>query len=151
MDDKIDTLDRQILRFLQQDSRMPFLEIARALNVSGGTIHARVNRLKEDGIIDGSKIIINYNTLGYSVAAFVGIRLSKAGSVQQIQNGLAEIPEIVEVHYTTGSYSLLVKIVVSDMNSLYELLSSRLQTMKEIQSTETFVILNSPVMRDLKL
>jgi Lrp/AsnC family transcriptional regulator for asnA, asnC and gidA len=151
MDYEIDDLDRKILRFLQIDSRKPFLEIARELNVSGGTVHSRVNRLRQEGIIRGSKIVVDYEALGFSVLAFIGIKLAEAGSFKKIQDELESIPQIVEVHYTTGSYSLFVKIAAQNINALYELLSDKLQSIKEIQSTETFVILNTSVSRDLVL
>jgi Lrp/AsnC family transcriptional regulator, regulator for asnA, asnC and gidA len=143
MEYEIDRLDRQILQVLQADSRKPFLEIARELKVSGGTIHARMARMREVGIVKGSKIIIDYEKLGFSVSTFVGIKLARAGSCGDIQERLREIPEIVEVHYTTGAYSLLIKIVVPSMRDLYKLLSGRLQNLDEIQSTETFIILNT--------
>ncbi len=148
---EIDGLDLQILELLQADSRKPFLEIARELKVSGGTIHSRVNQLREDGVIQGSKVVIDYDRLGYSVTAFIGITLAKAGSFKKIQRALRSIPEIVEVHYTTGNYSLFAKIVVKNMNKLYKLLTEKLQALGEIQSTETFIILNTPLDRDLKM
>ncbi|MCP4676836.1 MAG: AsnC family transcriptional regulator [Deltaproteobacteria bacterium] len=148
---EIDSLDLQILEHLQADSRKPFLEIARELKVSGGTIHSRVNQLREEGVIEGSKVVIDYGRLGYSVTAFIGIKLAKAGSFRKIQRALKSIPEIVEVHYTTGNYSLFVKIIVKNMNKLYRLLAEKLQALEEIQSTETFIILNTPLNRDLKI
>ena len=146
---ELDDLDKKILRFLQIDSRKPFLEIARDLNVSGGTIHSRVNRLRQEGVVRGSKIVIDYQALGYSVSAFIGIKLAEAGTFKNIEDKLAAIPQIVEVHYTTGSYSLLAKVAAENITALYDLLSNRLQKIKEIQSTETFVILNTSLNREL--
>ncbi len=151
MECQIDSLDRKILRYLQADSRTPFLEIARSLNVAGGTVHARVNKMKEDGVIIGSKIVIDEKSLGYSVTAFVGIQLSRAGAAPAIQKRLTDIKEIVEVHYTTGTYSLLIKVVVPEMMDLYVLLSEQLQAIDEIQATETFVVLDTAVSRDLSV
>ncbi len=151
MECEIDSLDRKILRHLQADSRKPFLEIARELSVSGGTIHARVNKMREAEIIKGSKVVINYEALGYKTAAFVGIRLAKAGACAEVQEQLKSIPEIVEMHYTTGTYSLMIKTIVPTMNDLYELLLERLQGIDDVQSTETFVVLKTPLARDLSL
>ncbi len=148
---EIDNVDRKILAFLQADSRKPFLEIARELKVSGGTVHARVNRLKEEGVIKGSKIIINHDLLGFSVSAFIGINATKASSFKDIQKRLKSIPEVVEVHYTTGAYSLLAKIIVPNIEALYKLLSENLQALPEIQATETFVILDTAIDRELSL
>ncbi len=148
---KIDNLDMKILSYLQSDSRKPFLEIARELNVSGGTIHSRVNRLREEGVIQGTKIVLDYDRLGHSVVAFIGIRLAKAGQFKEIQEKLKSIPQIVELHYTTGTYSLWAKIIVENMPGLYALLGEKLQSLDAIQSTETFVILNTTFSRDLSL
>ena len=151
MTSDIDTLDLSILEYLQVDSRRPYLEIARNLNVSGGTVHARINKMKELGIIQGSKIIIDYEKLGFSIFSFVGVKLAKAGSTNEVQAALKAIPEIVEIHYTTGSYSLLLKVVARSMQDLYRLLSLSLQRIDDIQSTETFVVLNSTLMREPSL
>ena len=148
MDYQIDNLDRQLLDLLRCDSRRPYLEIARELGVSGGTIHQRMAKLKEAGVVTGSRLTIDYKLLGYDVSSLVGIRLGRAGASNEIRNHLLEIPEIVELHYTTGTYSLLVKVVARSMQNFYELLSGRLQSFDAIQSTETFVILDTAVQRD---
>ncbi len=148
---EIDKLDRQILEHLRLDSRKPFLEIARELNVSGGTIHARVNKMKSEGIITGSRMTIDYDQIGYSIAAFIGIKLARARGFKEIQAELHSFPQIVELHYTTGFYSLFAKVLVSNMKELHELLSEKLQALDDVQSTETFVILNTYIDRELNL
>ncbi|MCB1182087.1 Lrp/AsnC ligand binding domain-containing protein [bacterium] len=148
MEYRIDSLDRDLLTALREDSRRPYLEIARELGVSGGTIHQRMAKLKEAGIVTGSRLIIDYGRLGYDVTALVGIRLRRAGHSAAVRARLLEIPEITEMSYTTGTYSLLAKVVARNMRDLYELLSGRLQSFPEIQSTETFVILDTAVRRD---
>ncbi len=145
---QIDSMDRQLLNLLRHDSRRPYLEIARELGVSGGTIHQRMAKLKDAGIVTGSRLTIDYRLLGYNVSALVGICLGRAGASNTIRDHLLEIPEIVELNYTTGTYSLLVKVVAKSMQDLYELLSHRLQSFDDIQSTETFVILDTAVQRD---
>ena len=119
--------------------------------MSGGKIHARVNKMRDAGIIRGSKVVIDYGALGYKAMAFVGIRLAKAGACPKVQEQLMAIPEVIEMHYTTGTYSLMIKIIVPGMNDLYQLLIERLQGIEEVQSTETFVVLNTPLVRDLCL
>ncbi|MBU0755768.1 MAG: Lrp/AsnC ligand binding domain-containing protein [Planctomycetes bacterium] len=148
MDCEIDSLDLKILRRLQEDSRKPFLEIARDLSVSGGTIHARINKMRRAKIIQGSKLVIDYETLGYKATAFMGVRLARAGAVAEVQDQLKAIPEVVEIHYTTGTYSLLIKVIVPGMNELYRLLLERLQGIEDVQSTETFVVLKTALARD---
>jgi Lrp/AsnC family transcriptional regulator for asnA, asnC and gidA len=148
---EIDSLDRKILTALKRDSRKPYLEIARELTVSGGTIHARVNRMKEAGLIRGTRTIIDYEGLGYGVAAFVGVSLARAGASRKIQRKLKKLPEVVEVHYTTGTYSLFVKVVVGSMKELHVLLAEGIQALDEIQTTETFVILDTSLERDVDI
>jgi len=151
MEYQIDTLDRKILGLLRADSRLPYLEIARDLGVSGGTIHQRMAKLKEAGIVTGSKLAIDYRALGYDVSALVGIRLARAGASGEVMDQLKSMTEIVEIHYTTGTYSLLVKVVVRTMAELYTFLSGNLQAFEDIQSTESFVILETAVQREPEL
>jgi Lrp/AsnC family transcriptional regulator for asnA, asnC and gidA len=148
VDYEIDSLDRRLLTLLREDSRRPYLEIARELEVSGGTIHQRMAKLKEAGVVTGSCLTIDYARLGYRVSALVGIRLARAGASTAIRDHLLNLPEVVELHYTTGTYSLLVKVVARGLEDLYELLSGRLQSFDDIQSTETFVILHTAVRRE---
>jgi Lrp/AsnC family transcriptional regulator for asnA, asnC and gidA len=145
---QIDSLDRQILERLQGDCRTPYLEIARDLGVSGGTIHQRLAKLKEAGVVTGARLVVDHRVLGYGVSAFVGIRLARASACPAVQEALLQVPEVVEIHYTTGTYSLLVKVVARGMDELYALLSGKLQSSDDVQSTETFLILNTVAVRE---
>jgi len=149
--DDIDKLDRKILTVLQQDARIPFQEISRELNVSGGTVHVRYNKLKEHGVITGSKLLIDYGKLGYDVTAFIGINLHNAGDYSDVLEKIKSMPEITEAHYTTGTYSIFIKVVAKSTKGLHTFLTEKLQTLKEIQSTETFISLDIPVQRDVSL
>lgn len=145
---EIDKIDREILIRLLQDSRKPFQEIARELIVSGGTIHVRINKMKEAGIIKGSKVVIDYGRLGINVCAFVGINLASARDYNATLRKLEVFPEIVEVHYTTGQYSMFVKVMAKNTKELHLFLIEKLQMIKEIQSTETLMSLDNPLFRD---
>ena len=149
--DDFDTLDLKILTLLQQDARIPFQEIARELNVSGGTVHVRYNKLKEHGVIKGSKLLIDYGKLGYDVSAFIGVNLHNAGDYRPVLEKLKSMPEITEAHYTTGTYSIFIKVVAKSTRGLHTFLMEKLQTLTEIQSTETFISLDIPVERDVTL
>ncbi len=144
----IDKVDRQILSMLLQDSRRSYQDIARELIVSGGTIHVRTNKMKEAGVIKGSRIVVDFRKLGLEVTAFVGINLGSAKDYQTLLPKLKKIPEITEVHYTTGQYSLFVKVVTKSTRDLHLFLIEKLQAIKEIQSTETLISLDNPIMRD---
>lgn len=148
---EIDKLDRQILSFLLKDSRTSFEEMARHLIVSGGTIHVRVNKLKKMGIIKGSKILIDHEKLGLGVCSFIGINLKQAGDYHRVLEKLKKMPEITEVHYTTGHYSLFVKVLTKSIRDLHLFISEKLQHLIEISSTETFISLDVPVNRDVEL
>ena len=148
MSAKLDDLDKNILKYLLNDSRRSFQEIANDLDVSGGTIHVRVNKLKEMGIITGSHITVDYEKLGLGVCVFIGINLVNAKSYNSAVQKLSSLREITEVYYTTGNYSMFVKVLLSDTKHLHEFLVSKLQNISEVQSTETLIVLDQPVMRE---
>ena len=144
---EIDGLDAHILQFLQNDARTPFLEMARQLGVSGGTIHQRVEKLREAGIITGSQVTLDYKELGMGVTVLLGIHLAEAKSVHKVLSKLNKIKEVVEAHYTTGNYALIIKVMTKDIDHFHDFLVNKLQKMEEIQSTESFICLNSPIDR----
>lgn len=135
-----------VSKFYAQDA-----SLTQGLDVAGGTIHQRVAKLKDAGVITGSHLSLDYRMLGFDVMAFVGVSLGRATAVGEVQGLFKKIPEIVAVHFTTGTYSLLVKVVVRTMADLYELLSDKLQSCADIQSTEAFVILDTEVSREPEL
>lgn len=151
MDYEIDKLDRQILRRLQADARTPYVEIARELDVSGGTIHVRVGKMKEAGVLLGTKQVVNHKALGYEVTALVGLRVTGPSGIKDVCEKLQSFPEIVEVHYTTGAFSLIAKIMARSMDDLYALLAGKLREHGAIASTETFLVLNTELQREPEL
>ncbi len=148
---EIDNLDRQILWALQQDARRPFQEIARDLVISGGTVHVRFNKLQEAGVITGSTIQLSPEKLGYDVCAFVGINLHNARDYKVVLKQLFEIPEIVEAHFTTGNYNIFLKVHAKSTRGLHNFLIEKLQTIPEIQSTETLISLEEPIKREIPI
>jgi Lrp/AsnC family transcriptional regulator for asnA, asnC and gidA len=151
MNYQLDQLDRSILSILQRDARTPYTEIARELDVSGGTIHVRMGKMREAGIILGTKQELDYRALGYDVSAIIGIRIASAHGIDDICEKLREIPEIVEIYYTTGTYSLVAKVVARGMEDLHQLLAATLREHEAIASTETFVILSTEMHREPSL
>ena len=147
----LDELDYQILEILIEDSRTPYLEIARQCHVSGGTIHVRMNKMQEMGLIKGTKLIIDTSKLGYDVCCFIGIFLDKASSYPEVLEQLREIKEIVELHYTTGAYSIFIKVMCKSISNLQDLLMNRLQVISGVQSTDTFITLSQPIDRNISL
>lgn len=148
---EIDNVDRKILTFLLNDARLPYLEIARKLIVSGGTVHQRIEKLKKTGIIEGSKFTLNLGKLGYDVTVFLGIHLTNTKDLGKVIEALEKMPEIVEAHYTTGNYALLVKLHTRTIRDFHRFLTEKLQAVDAIQSTESFISLDQPIKRDIKL
>ncbi len=148
---EIDNVDRQILHALRKDARRPFLEIAREITVSGGTVHVRFARLQEAGIITGTTLLLDYEKLGFDVTAFIGVNLKSASDYRKVLPELQKMPEIIEAHYTTGSYSIFIKVVTRSTRDLHDFLIEKLQSVDGIQSTETFISLERPIFRDIPL
>jgi Lrp/AsnC family transcriptional regulator for asnA, asnC and gidA len=148
---QIDDLDRKILRELYKDARASFVEIAKKLHVSGGTIHQRVNKLKLHGILKGFQPIIDETQLGFTVSSIIGVYLKNAKDSQTVLEKLDKFPEVVEAHYTTGSYALILKISTTDISNFQNFLMNKLQNINEIQSTESFICLSQPIKKNVKI
>ena len=147
----LDELDVQILDILIKDSRTPFLEIARKCHVSGGTIHVRMKKMEDIGIIKGTKLMIDNSKLGYDVTCFMGIYLDKAASYPNVLESLNNIKEIVELHYTTGQYSIFMKVICKNISDLQDLLLNKIQAIEGIQRTDTLISLSQPIDRNIEL
>lgn len=147
----IDGIDKQILRDLMEDARTPILEIARNVGISGAAIHQRLRKLEKSGLISGSKFVINPKVLGYTTMAFVGIYLDKAMNNPDAVKQLKKIPEVLECHYTTGNWSILIKILCKDNEHLMHVLNKEIQTIQGVSRTETFISLEQQIDRQIKI
>lgn len=145
----IDGTDRKILRFLMEDARKPILEIARNIGISGAAIHQRLRKLEQSGLLSGSKFVINPKVLGYSTMAFVGVYLDKAMRNPEAVKVLKKIPEVLECHYTTGNWSILIKILCKDNEHLMNVLNHKIQTIEGVSRTETFISLDQQIDRQI--
>lgn len=148
---EIDNLDIQILSILMKNATTPYTEIAKELIVSGGTIHVRMKKLEDLGIIKGANLEINPQKLGYDVCAFLGIFLEKGSQYNEAVKQLKTVNEIVELHYTTGSWSIFAKIICRDTTHLREILNEQIQSVQGIQRTETFISLEESIKRQISL
>ena len=128
---KIDGIDKIIIKRLVEDARTPILTIAREVGISGAAIHQRLRKLEYSELIVGSKMVLNPKALGYTTTAFVGIFLDSASMYNSAIKRLKEIPEVVESHYTTGNYAILVKILCKDNESLMRILNDKIQPIKD--------------------
>jgi Lrp/AsnC family transcriptional regulator for asnA, asnC and gidA len=151
LNNNLDELDLQILDLLIKDCRTPYLEIARICHVSGGTIHVRMKKMEDMGIIKGSRIILNLPKLGYDVCCFVGIYVDKTSSFNAVFDEMSTINEVVELHLTTGNYSMFAKIVCTNISDLQDVLLNKINNISGIQRTDTFVSLSQPIDRNISL
>ncbi|MCM5662251.1 MULTISPECIES: Lrp/AsnC ligand binding domain-containing protein [Galbibacter] len=148
---EIDGIDKEILRNLMEDARKPILEIARKIGISGAAIHQRLRKLENSGLISGSKFVINPRLLGYHTMAFIGIYLDKAMRNPEAVKQLKEIPEVLECHYTTGNWSILIKILCKDNEHLMNVLNHKIQSIEGVSRTETFISLNQQIERQISI
>ncbi|ALM08755.1 transcriptional regulator [Sediminicola sp. YIK13] len=148
---KIDGIDKKILRFLMTDARKPILEIARHIGISGAAIHQRLRKLEASGLIAGSKFIVNPKVLGYTTMAYIGIYLDKAMSNPLAVKELEKIPEVLECHYTTGNWSILIKVLCRDNEHLMHVLNRDIQQIEGVSRTETFISLNQQIDRQITI
>jgi len=148
---EIDNTDIRILEILRDDAKKPFTEVARRVNVSQGTVHVRMTKLEEAGIVEKTTLKLNYGRLGYDITAFIGIFLEKSALYDKVVAKLKEIQEITSIHYTTGNYSMFVKIHCRDTNHLKEVLHDKMQQVDGIERTETMISLEESLDRNLNL
>ena len=148
---QLDDLDLQILDILIKDCRTPYLEIARMCHVSGGTIHVRRTKMEELNIIKGSRILLNLPKLGYDVCCFVGIYIDKTSSYTEVVNEMSKINEVVELHLTTGDYTVFAKVICKNISDLQDILLNKINVIHGIQRTDTIISLNQPIDRNITI
>lgn len=146
---EIDNTDLKILDLLSQDALMPYTEVAKKVYVSDGTVHQRMKKMKEMGIVKGSQLVIDYAKLGWDITAFLGIYLDKSSLYEEVILELKKIKEIVSLNYTTGSYSIFAKLICKDTKHLRDTLHDKVQKVKGIQRTETFISLEESLQRGI--
>ncbi len=146
---QIDNLDRDILKALMENARTAYAELAKLFNVSPGTIHVRVEKMKQAGIITGACVQVSPKRLGYDVCCFIGIILKSAKDYPSALRKLEGLEEVVEAYYTTGHYSIFIKVMTRSIEGLQDVLINKIQTIDEIQSTETLISLQNPIMRTI--
>ena len=146
-----DKLDLRIIQEMLENAETPYAELGKKLFVSGGTIHVRIKKLEELGIVKGKKLKVNLSQLGYDITAFVGIFLEKSSLYDVVAKDLEKIPEIIRLNYTTGNYSMYIEIVCKDINQLRRVLHDDLQKIKGIERTETLISLAESFNRSVRV
>ena len=144
----IDALDEQILKMIAGNARIPFLEVARACHVSGAAIHQRIQKLVQQGVIKGSQFIFDPEALGYETCAFVGLFLKDPSDFDRVVAELHKIPEVVECHYTTGTYDMFITIYARNNHHMLSIIHDKLQPLG-LQRSETIISFNEAIKRQL--
>ena len=147
----IDKLDLQIIQHLMQDANISYADLGKKLFVSAGTIHVRIKKLQDNGVVSGTRLHVDLKKMGYDVIAFIGIYLEKSSLYNVVAKDLQKIPEIVRMNYTTGNYSIFAEIVCRDISQLRKVLHDELQKIKGIERTETFISLEESLNRNVQV
>lgn len=145
---QLDETDRKILSSLIKNARMPYLEIARECGVSGAAIHQRVKKMENNGIINGSKLLVNPRAIGLDICAFIAVSL-KANHYNEVIEILKQVPEVVECHFITGQFTLLLKIYCKRDERLMKLILDTIQAIPDVTRTETWISLDQPIERQI--
>jgi Lrp/AsnC family transcriptional regulator for asnA, asnC and gidA len=147
----LDKLDLQIIHHMMDNAEISYAELGKKLFVSGGTIHVRIKKLQEAGIVKGTRLKADIRQLGYDVIAFIGIYLKESSLYDTVARELHKIPEIVRLNYTTGNYSMFAEIICKDIGELRLVLHDQLQKIKGIERTETFISLEESFNRNVRV
>ncbi|MCR5242407.1 MAG: Lrp/AsnC ligand binding domain-containing protein [Prevotella sp.] len=145
---KIDKLDKKILRLIAEDARIPFLEVARICKVSGAAIHQRIQKLYNNGVLKGSQFIMEPEKIGFETCAFMGLKLKDPENFDVAVEGLKKIPEVVECHYTTGNFDMFIKIYAKNNHHLLDVIHDQLQPLG-LSSSETLISFNTVISRQI--
>ena len=148
---EIDDLDRNILAILMENANIPYTEIAKKVFVSGGTVHVRMRKMEEMGIVKGTTLSMDYSKLGWDLTAFLGIFLERNSLYDEVCDKLKTVAEVVKIHYTTGDYSIFVKPHCKDTKHLRDVLHDKIQKIDGIRRTETFISLEESLNRHINL
>ena len=144
----LDAIDRKILKFLVKNARMPYLEIARACGISGAAIHQRIKKLEDTGVVMGSRMIVNPKMLGFDVCAFVNLSIQDPMMLGAIAEKMKLVPEIVECHFITGTYTAMVKLYCVDNEHLMRTIFDNILRIPGVTKTQTYISLNEAFSRE---
>jgi len=146
---EIDNIDLQILDILNQNAKKPYTEVAKKVYVSGGTVHVRMKKMEDMGLIRGATLALDFTKMGYDISAFIGIYLEKSALYEQVIAQLKDIMEITNLHYTTGNYSIFAKLYCKDTKHLKDILYDKIQKISGISRTDTMISLEESLDRSI--
>ncbi|MCH5242966.1 MAG: Lrp/AsnC ligand binding domain-containing protein [Muribaculaceae bacterium] len=149
--EKIDNLDKKILNIIMNNARIPSKDVAVECGVSRAAIHQRIQRLIEMNVITGSGYNVDPKILGYNTCTYIGVSLEKGSMYREVVKQFENIPEVVECHYTTGPYSMLIKVYAQDNQHLMRLLNDKIQHIPGVTETETLISLEQSMNRQINI
>ncbi len=149
--EKIDELDRKILKIITQSARIPFKDVAEQCGVSRAAVHQRVQKMFDNGVITGSSYHVQPKSLGYQLCVYIGITMEKASMYNQVIAALEKIQEVVEAQYTLGAFGILIKVFAHDNEHLLTLLNTKIQAIPGVADTTTLTALAQPIYRQLPI
>ena len=149
--ERIDNLDKKILNIIMNNARIPSKDVAVECGVSRAAIHQRIQRLIEMKVITGSGYSVNPKVLGYNTCTYIGVSLEKGSMYREVVRQFEDIPEVVECHYTTGPYSMLIKVYARDNQHLMRLLNDKIQHIPGVTETETLISLEQSMNRQINI
>ena len=147
----MDALDKKILGIISQNARIPFRDVAQQCGVSRAAVHQRVGKLYEENVITGSGYHVNPKLLGYNTCTFVGMTLEKGSLYRQVVEELNTIPEVVECHFTTGRYTMMIKLYARDNAHLMELINGKIQSIPGVMATDTLISLDQSIGKEIPI
>lgn len=147
--DRLDNLDRKILDIIIKNARIPSKDVAEACGVSRAAVHQRIQRMIDDKVITGSGYNVDHKVLGYSTCTYIGLQLERGSMYRKVVPELEKIPEVVECHFTTGSYTMMIKLYARDNQHLMELLNGKIQHIPGVMATETLISLHESISRSV--
>jgi Lrp/AsnC family transcriptional regulator for asnA, asnC and gidA len=145
----IDYLDREIIKKLSENARMPFSDLAKELNISNSLVHLRVRKMQETGIISGFTVKLNTKEIGYETVTYTGIVTKEARFSYSIAEKLKEIPEVLECHWVSGTYALFIKIAAINNEELRKILYEQIHQIEGVGSTDSFFSFGSAFEKNL--
>ncbi|MBP5498078.1 MAG: Lrp/AsnC ligand binding domain-containing protein [Muribaculaceae bacterium] len=147
----LDDLDKKILKIITRNARIPSKDIAGECGVSRAAVHQRIQRMVEAGVITGSGYSINPKLLGYGACTYIGLKLERGSMYRNVVEELAKIGEVVECHFTTGPYTMLIKLYARDNDHLMDLLNGKIQHIPGVAATETLISLEQSLSREVPI
>lgn len=147
----IDSLDKQILGIIMCNARIASKDVATECGVSRAAVHQRIGRMVELGAITGSGYSVNPKILGYATCTYIGVKLERGSMYRDVIPEFEKIHEVVECHFTTGPFTMLIKLYAHDNQHLMDLLNNRIQNIKGVVATETLISLEQSFIRNIPI